>query len=237
MKWTTAEHGSDWPLALVPILERMGVEEIELRSFCRPRSFLGKEVSSQAQELARVARTAYKARGYGFWDEMLNILPTAERSTRLAVLARAAEHNVADIASSQHSLSAFADQLRTKQHQGLPPRQVVSLVSRVIAADCVQHVPMLDLGTKDLTTAVDVIATLGLEGVLVASGSSFHFVGRDLMSEDSLIDLLAQTQLLSPLIDFRWAAHAIRDRSCTLRVSTDTERHATPWQVVAASSS
>lgn len=234
--WTTSvDVGPQWPESLVNLLRTLEVQEVELQTFMRPQAFLGREVSPEAQQLGRAARLLHKTRGYGFWDEMLNSLPGASQSTRLAVLDRSLQHDRTDVSRTMAALDAFAEHVEQGLYRDLPARTVVSLSSRVVVRGGTHHLPMLDLGTADLPTAVDVLSALDAAGVLVSSGRSFHFVGTSLISEAELVDLLGRAQLLSPLVDHRWAAHQILDRCAALRISTDADRHTKQMTVVARS--
>ena len=83
--------------------------------------------------------------------------------------------------------------------------------------------------------ATEVATTLGIRGgYLLRSGASYRLLGDYLLTWDESTDLLARAQLLSPLIDHRWAAHQLIDRHCALRISTDESRHPNTHALIAA---
>lgn len=230
------------PLPLAPVLADLLTEarvvEVQLITTKRPHSFLGREVSPEAQLLARTARYRHREHGYGFWDAMLSGLNESDAQTRRAVLQWALRHDTESVVSTDISKDQFVENLDTGLYNGLPPRQLTSLSSRVQTIDeRILHLPMLDLGVPSAELALDVLDALPLPcaGVLISSGHSFHYIGSNPVTEYQLIDFLAHAQLLAPLIDQRWAAHQIINRWCGLRISTDTERHTIPNSVVARS--
>lgn len=225
----------DRPLSsfLTTYLERLGVEFLELETLDRPASFLGREESEEARDLARVARARYRQHGYGFWPSLLSELATASPTTRNAVLGRAVEHDVAPTTTQVLSVEELGAWFARGAHRGLPARRIVSLTSRVRMSVGSRHLPMLDFTTSDLTLAMSAAEVLGLHGVLVASGRSFHFFGDELLEDEGLRPFLARAQLLAPIVDDRWVSHQLIDGRCALRISTDTERHTAESYVVA----
>lgn len=65
----------------------------------------------------------------------------------------------------------------------------------------------------------DALAHLGLEhGYILDSGSSYHFIGIDIISYYDYMRLLYNAYLLSPITDGRWIAHQLIEESCNLRI-------------------
>ncbi|HIF9199174.1 TPA: hypothetical protein ACX6QC_000571 [Photobacterium damselae] len=100
----------------------------------------------------------------------------------------------------------------------------IALNSRVVLSNgSEKHIPMLDFkipsSKNNLSTVQDVVNVLGLNGMILDSGKSFHFIGYDLINENELIDLLSRFILLHPVSDKSWAAHQIIERSASLRIS------------------
>jgi hypothetical protein len=116
---------------------------------------------------------------------------------------------------------------------------MVSLSSRIATSEGERHLPMLDFsvphGAMADDIATEVAITLGISGGhLLRSGTSYHLLVDYLLTWDESTDLLARAQLLSPLIDHRWAAHQLIDRHCALRISTDDSRHPTAHTLTAS---
>ena len=90
------------------------------------------------------------------------------------------------------------------------------------------HLQLIDLdlprragSVDDIGTALD---TLGVEGLLVSFGRSYHFYGSHIDYWDRYVEFLARASLLSPLVDSRWALRQIIAGRGARRVSTNTER-------------
>lgn len=223
---------SDVPTHLVTVLpyllESVGALSVELIYVQRPPSLHTGDLTPTADELIRAARVEYHDRGYGFWDSLLTAAAHSDEATRRALLWRATQHNAAPPKAVLKD--EFITELRQGAYLGLPAREMVSLSSRIMTAEGVGHLPMLDFSVPHSTGADDiateVATTLGISGgYLLRSGTSYHLLGDYLLTWDESTDLLARAQLLSPLIDHRWAAHQLIDRYCALRISTDDSRH------------
>lgn len=235
--WRRTDVPTDLVTVLPDLLETVGALSVELIHLQRPPSLHTGDLTPTADELIRAARIEYRARGYGFWDSLLTAAADADPTTRRALLSRATQHNAAP--PTAIPVDEFAAALRHGAYLGLPARDMVSLSSRIKTAEGVEHVPMLDFSVPH-SAAADDIATevaisLGIRGgYLLRSGTSYHLLGDHLQTWEQSIDLLARAQLLSPLIDHRWAAHQLIDRHCALRISTDDSRHPVVHTLVAS---
>lgn len=87
----------------------------------------------------------------------------------------------------------------------------------------IKHIPLLDfhipVNSANQKICTHVIKNLNLKGYLLVSGKSFHFYGNKLLDKDSLINLLSNALLFSPIIDRAWVAHQLIERSSCLRIS------------------
>ncbi|GAA2410985.1 primase 1D-like protein [Mycolicibacterium llatzerense] len=234
-------HHADVPIDLVTVLpdllESVGALGVELIALQRPPSLHTGDLTPAADELIRGARVEYRDRGYGFWDSLLTTAASADEPTRRALLLRATQHNAAP--PTAVPVEEFTAALRQGAYLGLPAREIVSLSSRITTPNGSEHLPMLDFsvphsaGADDI--AIEVATTLGIAGgYLLRSGTSYHLLGDYLLTWDESTDLLARAQLLSPLIDHRWAAHQLIDRHCALRISTDDARHPITHTLIAS---
>lgn len=87
-----------------------------------------------------------------------------------------------------------------------------------------KHIPMLDfhLHVSDINEHIckHIAEKLSPQGgYILCSGNSYHFIGKDLISEDALLVFLAKAILYTPLTDYAWIAHQLIERFCTLRLS------------------
>lgn len=226
--WRRTDVTTDLVTVIPELLHHVGAAEVELIWLRRPSSLHTGDINSTADGLIRAARNEYRARGYGFWDSLLSAAVLSDDVTRRAILSRAIQHYAAP--PTPISMDEFVAELRRGAYAGLPSREMVSLSSRVTTAAGVGHLPMLDFSLPHSAsaddTAVEVASVLGIDGgYLLRSGTSYHLLGDHLTSWQESTELLARAQLLSPLIDHRWAAHQLIDQFCSLRVSTDDSRH------------
>lgn len=84
------------------------------------------------------------------------------------------------------------------------------------------HLPMLDFrvpsSVENLSTVRSVLHQLGMNGVVLNSGRSYHFYGTKLIRPDELRAFLARALFFTPLIDYRWIAHQLVEGRCALRI-------------------
>jgi hypothetical protein len=105
----------------------------------------------------------------------------------------------------------------------MAPNQMLIMLSRVQMVDGTElHVPMLDFrvpsSKQNLGTVCSIIRQLGLRGVVLDSGQSYHFYGIDTISANELRRFLARCLFFTPLIDYRWVAHQLLEGACALRL-------------------
>lgn len=227
-------------VAVLPALLRAaGVSSVEVEVISRPASFRGGDVGPEAQTITRAARARSREAGFGFWEFVLQDMSQVSQQTREALIAGALRHDTAG-SKELHIMSVdeLEDALADRRWADMAARTVVSLCSRLPQNPGALHVPMLDLAIRDagaLTAQVagDALSALGVNGILLASGNSYHFVGERLLDDVDLVQFLAHAQLLSPIVDARWVSHALIDGECRLRISTDVERHTRETRLVA----
>ena len=72
----------------------------------------------------------------------------------------------------------------------------------------------------NLKTVDKVLSKLELKnGFLINSGKSYHFISKNLVTQDQLNTLLAKMIFFTPIIDRNWVAHQIIEKMCALRVT------------------
>ncbi len=234
------DYGGDFAQGLGQVLDAAGVVAIEVLRFARPHSFLGREVSEQARTLARSSREEHRRRGYGFWEALLWSSAKAELSTRRGIMSYALAHGQPSRAREKLHVSEFLSRLDKGEYADLPKREVSALCSRVALCTGAEnmHLPMIDFaieaGTHNDDVVIGIVESLGPTGIIFNSGASYHFYGSRPLPAAELPRFLARAQLLAPLVDHRWISHQILDGECSLRISTDRERHKAPHRVVAS---
>lgn len=86
-----------------------------------------------------------------------------------------------------------------------------------------RHIPMMDFHIGHSANSLDIIKSVcgqlnQKEGYIIDSGASYHYLGTKLMDEEAFISFLAHSLLFSPIVDNRWIAHQLIERSATLRI-------------------
>ena len=231
--------GDSLPVVLPAMMRSAGVAQVTVEKVSKSPSFRGGAVSEQARAITGPARAEHRRRGFGFWEFALERAVSADPPTRRALLRGALSHEPADRDQrSMLTVDELADGLTSGAWNDLPARAMVNLCSTVSTADGrTRHLVLLDFGmpatwTSSTDAACEVVQALGLSGALFTSGRSFHFVSAAVATRDEMHATLARAQLLSPLIDTRWASHQLIDSECRLRISTDMERNTAPHQLI-----
>lgn len=234
---------SDLAVHLPPLLAIAGVRTVQLDVLTRAESFRGGTVSPQAQEITGPAREEHRRRHFGFWEFVLAKASTTDAETRQGLLLGALRHNSSETITLRMDHGDFSSALADGAFTGLPSRTIVSLTSLIPDSNHLHdggrefHLAMLDMGLpvgpESLDTCVDAIRALGFQGLLMRSGRSYHFIGNRPLSPRELTRFLARAQLLSPIVDARWASHQLLDGQCGLRISTDLESALPPHRFAA----
>lgn len=107
--------------------------------------------------------------------------------------------------------------------------QILALSSAVVTKKGhTLHVPMLDFhcqaSIENDKLVKTVLIEIGLEGYVAKSGRSYHFYGKELLDERSLITFLGRSLLFCPIVDRAWIAHQLLERACGLRISPGPAR-------------
>lgn len=98
------------------------------------------------------------------------------------------------------------------------------LNSRVRLFDEVEaHIVLVDfsisVSVEHTKIVKDSLSHLGIiQGYILDSGSSYHYIGSDIVSDSDYKRLLCYAYLLSPITDGRWIAHQLIEGSCNLRI-------------------
>lgn len=152
-----------------------------------------------------------------FWESFFKII-TSKKIIEKRILNLAINHNKNNeyIFTSRKTL---IDNIKKSNKKNL------ALNSKVILNNGKEmHIPMLDFKLKSNSENLNIIQAVlhefSLKGYILDSGKSYHFIGKKLITEDELINLLAKFILIHPISDKAWAAHQIIERSASLRVSS-----------------
>jgi hypothetical protein len=239
---STSGSRADLAKYLPGLLETAGVARVEIDVLTKRPSFHGTDVSERAREVTGPAREEHQRRHFGFWEFVLSAAVDVDRQTRRGLLEGALRHFSGESIRMTMEVAEFTTSLRAGQFSALPARTIVSLCSPVDRKASpgdveVWHLPMLDLGVpvspEGETAAVDALESLNLSGLLFDSGKSYHFFNESLITRNELWNLIGRAQLLAPIVDSRWASHQLIDGWCSLRISTDVDRHPTAHRLAA----
>ncbi|WP_443684659.1 primase 1D-like protein [Nonomuraea harbinensis] len=181
--------------------------------------------------------------GIPFWTALMLTAAHSGDPLPEGVLRAALFHQDTTSASSAEDLTTegFSSQALERRTDMLDDSSVLALASRVLLHDGSQaHLPMLDFRLRpdpaNLTSAVRVVEQLGLSGVILDSGNSYHFYGLGLLTQAELQVFLAKALLFAPLVDHRWVAHQLIENSCLLRISRGVKGQEAPRAVAYATS-
>ncbi|MEK6578869.1 MAG: hypothetical protein AABZ55_06555 [Bdellovibrionota bacterium] len=93
-------------------------------------------------------------------------------------------------------------------------------------------IPMMDFRIAPNPTNLEkmsvVIQEIGLPGLILGSGKSYHFFGTKLLTESEIQKFLGKCLLISPITDSRYIGHRMMEGSCDLRISTSKYKQTLP---------
>ena len=94
------------------------------------------------------------------------------------------------------------------------------------------HIPMMDFNCEaspeNLDKIQEFLEGISQEGVVLASGRSYHFYGIKLMTKDESSVFFGKCLLLSGYIDHRYIGHRLIDGFANLRISAEIRRPLIP---------
>ena len=197
-----------------------------LRLTRAPRAQERVDRDPDAQESFDRGLAVRAAAGLPFWDAVMLATEESETGAPLKVFEAALLHQPLPLVRAETVVvdNLLRSRLRAAASD-VASGEVVALESTIMTATGVQlHLPMLDFASKakrpGARGAVEAaVRALGMPGLLLESGQSFHFYGRSLMDADAMQTFLTRAVLLAPVVDQRWVAHQLLERACSLRIS------------------
>jgi hypothetical protein len=172
-----------------------------------------------------------------FWMAVIFVAQSRELTLPEQLLRAAAFHQpMAAAKIEQLPVKKVTKDYLLKRSEMVEPGQILTFSSRLMLHDGTEaHIPMLDFrlssSSETLPTAMAVIRQLGINGVMLDSGQSYHFYGLALISSEELRKFLAKALLFTPVIDYRWIAHQLIEGACALRLSSGAEQQKIPTTV------
>lgn len=237
---TLFEHGTPVTSLLPSALQRLTSGAwCELAEFEVAGRMQRRVASVAVKELVSVALERRMSTHAPFWNEVLDMLHRQAGASadtldiaaaRLEVLKLAGYHLDLSTAATSHSFQGDEEGTRravARTTAGLRAGRILALRSRCISADAgwERHLQMLDFRLPVEPASQRVIEatlrTMGLQGWLLSSGRSYHFLGAQVMSSpQSLMAFLGRAMLYAPIVDGRWVAHQMIEGQCALRISS-----------------
>lgn len=163
-----------------------------------------------------------------FWEAVLLIARRDNGKALDLVLDAAIHHQPMNSAAEAINMATedqFARNLRQLTIE-VDERRIVTLSSRVTtkSSESAAHLQMLDFrirpNEENERLAAEILMRVGVEGILLNSGNSYHFYGNRLMRSDTeLATFLGRVSLFAPFVDQRWIAHQMIEGACALRIS------------------
>lgn len=168
-----------------------------------------------------------------FWDGVMlagshsDSTPTGTLKT--AIFHQKLESKVEWISANNLTISLLQN-MSQKAHSD---KQMLAITSSVRMRDgSVKHLPLLDfhIGYSEHATSLitEIIPLLGVSGLLLKSGKSYHFYGETLLTYQELLGFLGKALLFAPIVDRAWIAHQLMEGRCALRISPREEYGGAP---------
>jgi hypothetical protein len=177
------------------------------------------------QQLVPEARQLRDEYGVPFWMSMILTANRRQQEVPPSILEASGFHQSMDNTTFRSTnIIGLSVQSLLELSNNLAPGRMLTFRSKVTLVDNTPaHFPMLDFRirptTDNLKSAIGVAKQLGVRGVILDSGRSYHFYGNDLITPDQLRVFLATASLFTPIVDYRWIAHQLIEGTCALRVS------------------
>lgn len=200
--------------------EHLDISQFSLITFPQQRmvQFSLKPWDKREQDLFEKAIDMQKRTGLPFWNSIM--LGTFNNEAYSSSLLKAAlHHNVID-----NMMMVDREEVCTGIKIGCDDNRRWAINSKVVMTDgSIRHIPMIDFhipaSQQNLYVISDVCDVLGLkDGFILESGASYHYIGKNMMTEEELMLLLINALLFSPIVDGAWISHQLKEKSCSLRI-------------------
>lgn len=121
------------------------------------------------------------------------------------------------------SASDLATDTISERFAALPSNLALGLEAKCIFHDTsVRYIPLMDFklnqSTSNLELLKEFLKRLAYKGIIVNSGTSYHFYGFDFLEHAQWLKFMAEC-LLVPWSDSRWIGHSLLAGSGDLRIS------------------
>ncbi len=180
-----------------------------------------------AQSELRILKKTYairKEHGFAFWDVLLT-MSIRDGITPLQLLKECTFHPSSSQARFKKlSLNNISRQKINSYEKSISGKEMIGLCSLVeLPRKKFLHIPMLDFHClpkkENLMLVKSSLEMIGeKDGMILNSGRSYHYYGRELKTQEEWVDFLGRALLLSPIVDPRYIAHRLIDGWSILRI-------------------
>lgn len=170
-------------------------------------------IGKDAMKVVDEALSLKKELDIPFWDAVnISNSRTKHWSSELIELA------------DHHNVSKYSEIAAEKISEDFSPDSNIGINSRVkLSSGETKHIPMIDFHINHTASSLEIVKSVSKQlnqsnGYIIDSGASYHYIGASLMNEEDFMSFLAHSLLYGPIVDNRWVAHQLIERSATLRI-------------------
>lgn len=170
-------------------------------------------ISEDSLKVVSEALSLKKEFDIPFWDAV-NISNSRTQNWSEELIVLADHHNVSKY--KEVSAEKIFDAISLDSNIGINSRVVLS-------SGVIKHIPMIDFHINHTASSIKIVKSVCKQlnqgkGYIIDSGASYHYIGATLMNEEEFMSFLAHSLLYGPIVDNRWVAHQLIERSATLRI-------------------
>lgn len=123
---------------------------------------------------------------------------------------------------SRYPIACLTTEWLVDRHRETEPGQIFVLGSEISDGSARLHLPLLDFSLQASPDhdqwILGTLRLLGIPGMLVNSGKSYHFYGSRLQTDSEWREFLGKALLFGGIVDRRWAAHQLIEGRSALRI-------------------
>ncbi len=117
--------------------------------------------------------------------------------------------------------------------KGLPLTRAIGLTSRVETKEGLRHIPMIDFENMEGVSwpgdrVIPALDKVGIEGIVVASGASYHFYGFKLLTSSQWSCFMEVLDKSIPYVDKNWPELQLKQRYSLLRLTPSKRKFTQP---------
>lgn len=199
-----------------------GVREVVFDRLPTPPAVEDRATTTAAQKRLIAEARAAQQPGDSFTETLLDLAADQGQAELAVPLATFHQSLIAATASYRVPIEQLTAERLERLCAETPTTEMLVMSSAVVTSNGARHIPMLDFklaASRQHDDAAICVATALGAGWTFRSGSSYHYYGAKLLTENELFDWLLRAQLLGRYVDSRWVTHQLLERRCSLRIS------------------